>query len=262
MSTATKTPGAALARSRTHLVAHRRLIVLRSLLSGLAAMTPVPLLDDILAARVRRQTIRRIAEARRVDVTAEAVLAVADGRVAPPGLKTLLSASLVPRLISRSARKALILVTAAQRADEALRTFAVATLFDHYCATLHVGAGLDGPRAKQLRADIDDALTRAPSRVALRLFRRGLVASAKAVLAVPGEIFGRASDLVLRRLGRGSGDAEGEADVVVEDAVAHAERHGAIGRVTAAIEAAMDAASDTYLDDIVSAFEARHAERA
>ena len=85
-------PSKELARLSNHLSEHRRLIVVRSLAAGLAGMTPLPVLDDYLAAVIRRGTLRRIAEARQVDVSPEALRAVSDGKSQPPSWKSLASA--------------------------------------------------------------------------------------------------------------------------------------------------------------------------
>ena len=120
-----------LVRTTGHLGEHRRMIILRSLAAGLAGMTPLPLLDDWLVSVIRRGTLRRIAESRQVDASPEALRAVADGTTSPPTWKTLASASLLPLIMKKTLRKAMILLAAARRADDVLQSFAVATLFDH-----------------------------------------------------------------------------------------------------------------------------------
>jgi hypothetical protein len=260
MTRATSTdasPTQALTRSHGHLRAHRRLIVMRSIASGVASMTPVPYLDDWLAATIRRQTIRRLAEAHRVDLEPAAANAIADGTVPPPTWRAMLTASLIPRLLTRSLRKVLILWAAARRADETLRAFAVATMFDHYCARVHVGAGLDAAAGKSLRAQMDEVLRGAQSRVALRLFRRALVAAARAAARAPLELVDIASGGMLRRWRGGKDAAEAEAVEAVEAAVSRATATSFLGKLAVAVETALDTVGQTYVDDIVRSFEQR-----
>jgi hypothetical protein len=55
-------------------------------------------------------------------------------------------------------RRVAIVLHLAGSADEIAETFAVATLFDHYCARHHVGAAIDVPAARALRESIDGAV--------------------------------------------------------------------------------------------------------
>jgi hypothetical protein len=249
--------GVALARSHAHLVPMRRSIVLRSLAAGLAGLTPVPYLDEWLAATIRRRTIRAIAEARRVELERAALLAIADGTVAPPSWRTLVSASLLPRLAVRGLRKALILWVAARRADDAVRGFAVATLFDHYCARLHVGAGLDEAGGRHLRASMDRVIAGARTRTVSRLFRRGLAAAGRSALRAPLELAEIIGGGLLARLraGRDTPEAEAEAVEIVDDAVSRAEHAGFLARLSAALDAGMATVGQTFVDEIVDALE-------
>jgi hypothetical protein len=246
-----------LARITGHLGEHRRMIVLRSLAAGMAGMTPLPLLDDWLVSVIKRGTLRRIAEARQVDVSPEALKAVADGASQPPSWKSLASASLVPLIMRKTLRKAMILLAAARRADEVLQSFAVATLFDHYCAQLHVGAGVDAEAGRALRADMDLVLGRARGHVVSRLFRRGLSAAGRAALRAPLELADIATAGLISRL-RGKSDlAEAEAVDLVEGAVERASERGFLGKIAAAVDAGVSTAGQEYVGHIVAAFEQR-----
>jgi glutamate 5-kinase len=155
---------------------------------------------------IERGTLRRIAEARQVDASPEALRAVADGPSSPPTWKSLASASLLPLIMKKSLRKAMVLFAAARRADDVLQSFAVATLFDHYCAQLHVGAGLDVASGRLLRADMDAVLGSARGHVVSRLFRRALSATGRAAVRAPLELADIASAGFLSRLrGKGRG---------------------------------------------------------
>jgi hypothetical protein len=251
-----------LARMTDHLAEHRRMIVLRSLAAGLAGMTPVPLVDDWLVSVIKRGTLQRIAEARQVDISPEALRAVADGASAPPTWKTLASASLLPLLMKRTLRKAMVLLAAARRADDVLASFAVATLFDHYCARLHVGAELDLASGRALRADMDAVLGRARTHVIARLFRRALGTLGRAALRAPVELADIATAGLLTRFlrARRAEDEVHEAEAVelVEGAVARAgDERGFLGKVAAAVDAGVSTVGQEYVKHIVAAFEAR-----
>ncbi len=250
-----------LVRTTGHLGEHRRLIVLRSLAAGMAGMTPVPLVDDWLVSIIRRGTLRRLAEARQVDASPEALKAVADGASAPPSWRSLASAGLVPLLMQKTLRKAMILFAAARRADEVLQSFAVATLFDHYCAQLHVGSGLDVQSGQALRADMDAVLGRARGQVVARLFRRALSATGRAAVRAPLELADIATAGLLSRL-RGKHDvAEAEAVELVEGAVERAGERGFLGKIAAAVDAGVSTAGQEYVKHIVAAFEERQSQR-
>src|SRR4029453_4507980 len=85
----TGTPPRAMATEITHhrsyLAENRRLIIGRALAAAAAGALPVPLVEDWLASRVARGTIRRIADSRSVDLDEAAVRAIADGPEKPPG---------------------------------------------------------------------------------------------------------------------------------------------------------------------------------
>ena len=244
-----------LAHRHEHLLPHRRLIVTRALAAGLVGLVPLPLLDDWAAATLRRGAVRRLAEARRVDLGAEAARAVADGEVPPPSWRTLLRSTALPMLLARAWRKAFVVFALARRAEEVSRTFAMLTLFDHYCARLHVGAGLSRESGREVRAAIDDALLAAQSGVGARLFRRALVAGGRAAVRAPFEILDAATGGTLRRLLARKDEAA--AEEVVEDAVARsaASPRGFLGRAARLVEDELSRAGGAWLGDLIEAFE-------
>ncbi len=141
----------------THLDRHRPLIVLRSLVSSVAAFVPVPLIDDFLSTAARRALIRRLAELREVDIDDTAVAELARIREAPTHSK-LHWLGLLSRRLARP-------LQIFQRTDELVDLLCVATLFDHYCALHHVGFGVDETRARELRETMNGAMSAAPVRV-------------------------------------------------------------------------------------------------
>lgn len=161
-----------------HLSPHRRIILLRSLLSGAAGLVPVPYLDDLLAGQVRSAMVRRLAELRRVDVDANAVY-----ELATPHHSRLLGAAGMGAAVLGTAqrvwRKVAASILVVRRADEAVQTFQIGTLFDHYCARHHVGLGLDGGKAHALREAMDAAIRHARGRAMEDAFERALTTSRK-----------------------------------------------------------------------------------
>ncbi len=238
-----------------HLAQHRRMIVGRSVAAGLLGAVPIPVLDSWITAVVQRGTIRKIADARKVDLDEASVRAIAEGIVPPPGLGTVLGNRYLFRLFRKSIRRIVLAVTLVGRAEAVTRSFVVATLFDHYCARLHVGAGLDAQAGKQLRAAMESVLTATRGRLLLRIVQRGLMAAGKVALRAPLELVDLASGGLLKKLL--TRRKEGEAEEVVEDAVTRATATGWIARTTQAVEAQLQLAGAAYLTDLVDAFERR-----
>jgi hypothetical protein len=186
-----------------HLALHRRLILGRALLSGAAGLVPVPYLDDLLAGQVRSALVRRIAELRRVDVDMNAVAELST----PTGSRVLHAAGIGAVLLGGAKkvwRRVAASLLVVRRADEAMQTFQIGTLFDHYCARHHIGLGLDGGKARALREAMDQAIrhargqalesafqrTLATSRkLAGRLARRALVEKVETELAGPAQVY-------------------------------------------------------------------------
>jgi uncharacterized protein (DUF697 family) len=159
-----------------HLAPNRRLILARSLLAGAAGLVPVPYLDDLMAGAVRSALIRRLAELRAVDVDGNAVAELAT----PRGNRLLNAAGLGALAVGgarRAWRRVATSIVFVRRVDEAMQTFQVGTLFDHYCARHHVGFGLDGDKASRLRGAMDQAIRAARNDTLERAFRRTLRAS-------------------------------------------------------------------------------------
>ena len=132
---------------RDYLQAHRRLAVARALATTAASLVPVPFLDDWLREAVLGGAYKRIAATYQIDLDPTAVKNLVHGRSQPASWVDLTSSALALRLASQSIKRVMMAITAMRRAQAASRTFASLTLFDHYCARLHTGLGLDGPRA-------------------------------------------------------------------------------------------------------------------
>jgi hypothetical protein len=128
------------------------LILERALLGAMAAMVPVPLIDDALLRRSRRALFQTIAEAGklRLDRDSLAAFVAAEDRT--------LARSAGVSLVSRILRGAALPIRVAGRARTALDTFQLATLLDHYARAHHQGLDLDAERAKALRRAFDEVI--------------------------------------------------------------------------------------------------------
>ncbi len=244
-----------LVRSREYLAENRRSIIGRSLAAAIAGAVPVPMLDDWLVSSIRRSTLRRIAERRGVDIDDEALRAIADGLETPPKWNDLVGGGLVFRIMSRQWKKLVIAVLAARRAQAAARNFEIATLFDHYCARVHVGLGLSGDSGRELRALMDKARSETSGGLSRHLFRRGLLATVKASVRKPVQVADLISGGRLAKLL--GGDSEVEAATVVDEDLElqlHSDK-SFLARSALAIELELAADRNPYLDNLIDTFD-------
>jgi uncharacterized protein (DUF697 family) len=171
-----------------HLSVNRRLILSRALLAGTAGLVPVPYIDDLLAGAVRSSLIRRLAGIRQLDIDANAVELLAHPRASQLVHAASIGAIAVGGT-RRIARRLVLTLVLVRRVDEAVQTFLLGTLFDHYASQRHVGAGLDGQRALRLRNAMDAAIRQAHSEVLTRTFRNGLRKMGAIASSVPRGAF-------------------------------------------------------------------------
>jgi hypothetical protein len=241
---------------RKHLAEHRRMIIGRSLAASLAGLIPFPMFDEWLCSSINRSTIRRIAKARKVDLDDDAIRAIADGPSAPPQWGDLAGGALAFRILSRTWRKMLVAYLATRRAQAATRYFVNASLFDHYCARMHVGLGLDGASGTELRALMGRSIEATSGGVGKRVFRRGAAAAARATVRAPVELLDIASGGALRRLlTRGSDEVEAieEVDSAL-DAQLRSQK-SFLARAATAIELQLSADQNPYIDELITRFE-------
>lgn len=243
----------ALATRNAHLAQHRRMILTRALASGLVGLVPLPYLDDWLVAVVRRGTIRRIADARGVDLDEAATRVIAEGNVPPPSWKHLVTSTAVTSLMQRAVRRWFLVYSIAKRAEDARRSFAVGTLFDHYCARLHVGAGLDGKQGRRVRLAIEEAMRKEPAGISARVFGRALATGGRAALKAPFRLIdGLSGGLIRKALKKGD---EAHAEEVVEEALARADGGNFLARAYRTVDEELSRAGNGWQDELVSAFE-------
>ncbi|HEY4184501.1 MAG TPA: hypothetical protein VGP07_05495 [Polyangia bacterium] len=156
-----------------HLDGNRPLIVRRSLLaSAVGGLVPVPVMDDYLAGRVRAGMLIQLAERRRVDIVPSSAELLADPREGTAARNATMTAATLLAL-KLAWRKFFVLLAAGRRAEEMATTFQVGTLFDHFCAKLHVGAGLDRETSARLRLAMFAAIRDTERAALVEAFRDG-----------------------------------------------------------------------------------------
>jgi hypothetical protein len=246
---------------RKHLDDHRRTIIARSLAAAVASAVPVPLLDDWVRGAVLRSTYRKLAAAYQIDVEEDALRNLVHGRVDPPDLGKLVTDATVLTVLRRNWRRLVVLLAAARRVQATARYFTMATLFDHYCAKMHVGLGIDSVTGLELRFIMDRAIAETEGGLGHHLFRRGIAAAARATLRAPAELVDIATAGMLRRLlarrqqGQDSLEiaAAQEVDAILEQQLA--EEQSFLARATRAIELQLSVQGNPYLDALIDNFE-------
>jgi hypothetical protein len=134
-----------------HLRANRRLIVRRSLLAtAVGGVIPLPVMDEYLSGRVKAGMLMKLAERRQVDLAASSAELLGDPRGSTAMRNATLTAATLLAL-KLAWRKFFAVLAVSRRAEEMASTFQLGTLFDHFCAKMHVGAGIDRARAIELR---------------------------------------------------------------------------------------------------------------
>lgn len=254
----TRTPTQVLVLRRAHLDGHRRAIIGRSLAAALASALPVPLVDDWLVFIIQSGTFRKLARDHQVDLDEDAVRNLVYGQLQSPSVGKLAATTVVLRVVAKSWRKLMLTYLTTRRVHTAGRYFLRATLFDHYCARLHVGLGLDGESALALGEVIDEALASTPGGLSRRMLRRSIAAAARASVRAPVELVDIATGGVVRRLlERRRG---GEPIAAAEAVDAALEQQMAIegsflARASAAVESQLSAQGNPYVEALIDNFE-------
>jgi len=246
---------AELVRSHGYLDENRAMIVSRSLASAVAGALPIPLLEEWLAATIRRGTIKKIAAVRGVDADDRAVRAIADGPNRPPEWTEIAGGGLIYRLLRRSWRRVLIALLIARRAQAASKTFVICTLFDHYCAKMHIGLGLDAATGAEIRAVMDQAIEETPGGVGRRLFRRAALRGLRATLKAPVDLVNLISGGAIRRLLTRGDEVEAVAEVDRELEKQLESDDSFLSRATASVEVQLTAEANPYLGNVIGNFE-------
>jgi hypothetical protein len=235
-----------------HLTVHRGLIVRRALLvSAIRGFFPVPLMDDVLARRVRAGLYQKLASGRQVDLppASATLLAAAKGGDVAARASFVAAAAMVAKF---AGRKFLALLAAGRSAGEMGRTFHSATLFDHYCAKIHVGGPITVAEAARLHGCLEAVASGPLSGLAVDAFREGGRVLGGSLLEAPRWVSQR-----IARLGERFVHSGGNPDVL--DAFPEEERgeYAWLDRAAQAVEAAMARAGNEQWVQIVQAFEER-----
>jgi hypothetical protein len=233
-----------------HLALHRGLIVRRALLSSaIRGFLPVPMVDDALAGRVRAGLYTKVAAGRQVDLppASAAILAEARDQGAAAKLSFVAAAAVIAKF---AGRKFLALVAAGRGAEEMAQTFTRATLFDHYCAKLHVGGEITVAQASRLRTCLGGkGGTAAPT---LAAFREGSRLLGRSLLEAPRWVSQRITVLGERFVHSG-----GNPDVLDAFPEQVSGETAWLDRAAHTVEEAMARAGNEHLTRLVRAFEER-----
>jgi len=245
----------ALSNRHEHLAHNRRMLIGRSIASAIAGSLPVPLVEEWLASTIKRRTIAKLAESHAIDISNAALRAIADGPGRAPEWTDVAGGTLAGRLLTRGWKRLLIGAIAVRRTSAAGRTFLIATLFDHYCARLHVGLGLDEADAAELRSVMDQAIARTKGGLSRRIFRRAVVAAARATAKAPLELADMATGGAVRRLLTRGDEVEAVTEVDEELERQMAERDSFLARAAFAVELQLSADENPYIDELIEVFE-------
>ncbi len=254
------TAPSALIPRRDYLAGQRRSIIARAIVGSLAGMIPLPFLDDMAVASILGNGYRSLAAAHHVDLTDEAVNALVHGQSQPPKLAGLAVGGVLARVASRAAKRMMVAIAAVNRARSAARTYTFMTLFDHYCAKLHVGAALDGPTALALREEISKAIDATPGALAFHPFRRAALAAARSTVRAPLELADLVSGGRLRKaLASKSEVAEPEHVDDIEQMMERvlSEKSNFLARTVASVEAQLSSEQNPFLDGAIGSLDRR-----
>ena len=235
-----------------HLALHRGLIVRRALLSSaIRGFLPVPMVDDVLAGRVRAGLYAKLAAGRQVDLPpgSAAILAEVKGQEAAARMTFTAAAAVIARF---AGRKFMALVAAGRGAEEMAHTYSSATCFDHYCAKLHVGGEITLARASRLRPCLAVKASDVSLGPVCAAFGEGSRILGRSLLEAPRWVSQRITALGERFVH--SGGNPDVLDAFPDDAVGET---AWLDRAAHAVEEAMAQAGSEHLARIVGAFEER-----
>jgi hypothetical protein len=143
-------------------------------------------------------------------------------------------------------------VAAGRGAEEMAQTFISATLFDHYCAKLHVGGEITTAEATRLHACLAAKGRGAALGPTLAAFRKGSRVLGRSLLEAPRWVSQRIASLGERFVHSG-----GNPDVLDAFPEQASGESAWLDRAAHAVEEAMAQAGDEQLTRLVRAFEER-----
>jgi hypothetical protein len=241
-------------RRVAHLVQNRSLIVRRSLLStALSGVISVPVVDDIVAGRVRAGLFMKLAASRNVDLPQNSADLLADAKDGSALRSVTLTAAALWAL-KKAWHKFFLLLAAGRGAEEMADTFQFALLVDHYCARLHVGGAITRARAAELRVLIHDCIEHTEKAVLVSSFSEGGRVLGRSVLEAPRWISQRLGSYAQRWAAGGGRDAAMDpAGELPPDEPQGAERW--LDRAARVVEERLAAIGNDYLGALVDRFE-------
>jgi len=243
-----------------HLAANRAIIVKRSLLAtALGAAVPVPVMDEYIAGRVRAGLLMRIAQHRNVDLPTSSADLLGDPREGSAVRNATITAITLIAL-KLAWRKIFALLAAGRGAEEMATNFQFATIFDHYCASMHVGGPIDRQRASELRKAIHGTVDRMEKATLTAIFRDGGRILGRSLLEAPRWVSTRLASLAQRWVStRGNVSATFDP---ANDVTAAAGETQWLDRASNAVEERLSILGTDYLAILIEDFEARWAKRA
>ncbi len=237
-----------------HLADNRRLIVRRALLAtAVGGVIPIPVLDDYFAGRVRAGMLVKIAERRRVDLAPGSADLLGDPREGNAVRNATLTAATLLAL-KLAWRKFFALLAIGRRAEEMTTSFQLGMLFDHYCAKMHVGAGVDRLQAAALREAIFGALSDSERQAFVAAFRDGGRVLGRSFLEAPNWLSDRIRMAAERWAESGGKSTDPDEVAEIGDA---GEEVRWLDRAAAAVESQIGRVEQGYLSGLVQAFERR-----
>lgn len=243
-----------------HLSENRGLIVRRALLStAISGAVPVPVLDDIVAVRVRAGLFMKLAERRGVGLPAPSAEVLAEAKEGSRWKNvTITAATLVA--IKLAWRKFFAVLALGRGAEDAATNFQAGLLVDHYCARLHVGPALDRKQAAALRRVVHETVESTHRDALVSIFRDGTRTLGRSLLQAP-RWMGERMSVLAQRWVQTRGNVEAtfeEADLKVDESL---ERRW-LDKATQVVEAQLAGLGNGYLDILVPRFEAAWARAA
>jgi len=237
-----------------HLAENRRLVVRRALLAAtVGGVIPVPVLDDYFAGRVRAGMIMKLAERRRVDIATSSAELLGDPREGTAVRNATLTAATLIAL-KLAWRKFFALLAIGRRAEDMVTSFQLGMLFDHYCAKLHVGAGIDRAQAVDLRAAIFAAVGASEREALVTAFRDGGRVLGRSVLEAPTWMSDRIERAARRWSESGGQTADPGDDMEGEGGPEEARW---LDKAAGAVESRLGRVGQSYLSALVRSFERR-----
>jgi hypothetical protein len=238
----------------SHLAQNRGLIVRRALFaSALGSLVPVPILDDMVAGRVRAGLYMKLAASRHVDLPAASAEVLAEGK-AGSALRnvTLIAATLVA--LKLAWHKFLALLAAGRGAEDMATIFQVATLVEHYCAKLHVGGPISRPQAALLRTLVHESVSGTSKTRLVAAFREGSKMMGSSLAEAPRWVSQSLSRHAERWLRTGGHPEVAPAGWPTDESE---EEKSWLDRAAHAVEERLATLGNEYVGGLVEDFEAR-----